>query len=55
MGVKARYSFFLSQEAEMGGLRFKASLGKEFVRPYLKKQDGCGDTCLRSQLFNRWR
>jgi hypothetical protein len=27
-----------SQEAEMGGSQFKASLGKWFTRPYLKKK-----------------
>jgi hypothetical protein len=33
-------------EAERGGFRFKAILGKKLMRPYLKEQAGCGDTQL---------
>jgi hypothetical protein len=36
------------READIGGLRFKASLTKMLVR--FKEQAGCAGTCLSSQL-----
>jgi hypothetical protein len=40
-------------EAEIGGVKFKASPGKKLVRPHSNKQIGYGGTNLQSQLRGR--